>query len=44
MKLPPKLIIVVAAVALAILASVSGVDMDSVKGFLGMLSEGASPQ
>ena len=41
MKLPPKLIIVVSAVALAVLAGVSGVDMESVKGFLDLLSEGA---
>jgi len=41
MKLPPKLIIVVAAVALAVLAGASGVDMESVKDFLGLLSAGA---
>jgi hypothetical protein len=42
MKIPPKLFIVVAAVALAVLAGVSGVDMESVKDFLGLLSEGTS--
>jgi len=40
MKIPQKLIIVGAAVALAILAGALGVDMESVKGFLGLLSEG----
>ena len=44
MKLPPRLIIVVASVALAVLAGISGVDIESVKGFFGLLSEGASPQ
>jgi hypothetical protein len=38
-NIPPKLIIVVAAVALAVAASAFGVDMETVKGFLGLLEE-----
>ena len=37
--IPKKLVIVVAAVVLAIAAGMTGVDMETVQGFLGLLAE-----
>ena len=37
--IPKKLVIVVAAVVLAIAAGMTGVDVETVQGFLGLLAE-----